>query len=171
MIYFTSDTFFGRSSKAKSRDFSSVEEMNLEMINLWNATVKPNDIVYHLGNFAWDIITAEQMLLNLNGVINFMPSSYDSALLALEDNFSNIEILETGIKCIESRNLVLSPWRMVTWPAKSSGSIHLHGGDRRHKSDLTKENRFNTNCELWSLSPVSLDSLTEVIKMVKENKE
>jgi calcineurin-like phosphoesterase family protein len=171
MIYFVSDTFFGRSSKAKSRGFSSVEEMNLEMINIWNSVVKPDDIVYHLGNFAWDIITAEQMLLNLNGVINFMPASYDAALLALEDNFTNIDVLENGIYCIETRNLVLSPWRMVTWPAKNSGTLHIHGGDRRHKSDLTKENRFNVNCELWSLAPVSLDSLEEVIKMVKENKE
>lgn len=171
MIYFISDTFFGRSSKAKSREFSSVEEMNLEMINLWNATVKPNDTVYHLGNFAWDIITAEQMLLNLNGVINFMPASYDAAMLTLIDNFNNVKLIDNGIYCIESRNLVLSPWRMMTWPAKTSGSLHIHGGDRRYKSDLNKENRFNVNCELWSLSPVSLDSLEGVIKMVKENKE
>ena len=40
----------------------------------------------------------------------------------------------------------------------------------KYKSN-NKENRFNVNCELWSLSPVSLDSLEGVIKMVKENKE
>jgi len=172
MIYFTSDTFFGRTSIAKSRGFSSSEEMNISMIETWNSAVSPDDIVYHLGNFAWDIITAEQMLLNLNGAINFMPSSYDSATLELIDNFTNIKLIENGIFCIESRNLVLSPWRMVTWPAQKSGSLHLHGGNVRHKSDLNKENRFNVNCELWNLSPISLDSLEEVIKMVNnKNKE
>ena len=168
MIYFTSDTYFGRSSKAKSRKFSSSSEMNLDMINRWNSVVKENDIVYHLGNFAWDIISAEQMLLNLNGNINFLPSYSDTALLAIADNFENLKIIDNSVYCIENRNLVLCPWRMFTWPAKRSGSIHLHGCDTRYKANLNKENRFNTNCELWSLTPISLNSLNEVIEMTKE---
>ena len=36
MIYVTSDTFFGRSSIAKERGFSTVEEMNNQLIQNWN---------------------------------------------------------------------------------------------------------------------------------------
>lgn len=33
--------------------FSSVEEMNETIIDRWNKTVKPDDIVYHLGDFTF----------------------------------------------------------------------------------------------------------------------
>ena len=46
--------------------------------------------------------------------------------------------------------------------------MHLHGNNKEYKSDLNKEKRFNVNCDLWSLEPVSLESLKEITEMVKE---
>lgn len=52
--FFTSDTHFNHFNIIKycSRPFSSTEDMNREMILRWNAVVAPEDIVYHLGDFA-----------------------------------------------------------------------------------------------------------------------
>lgn len=36
------------------RDFNSVEEMNERIIEGWNSVVKPQDIVYHLGDVFYD---------------------------------------------------------------------------------------------------------------------
>lgn len=36
------------------RDFDNVEEMNERIIEGWNSVVKPNDIVYHLGDVFYD---------------------------------------------------------------------------------------------------------------------
>jgi len=170
MIYVTSDTFFGRSSKAKDRGFANSEEMQTELIKRWNEKVKPTDIVYHLGNFAWDIVSSEHALMNLNGVINLMPSTYDEAAKESFEMFENAYILDVGIQVIESLECVLSPWPLRTWPGKPYSILHIHGGDKRFKANLLKENRFNANCDLWSLSPVSLDSLKEVLEMVEESK-
>ena len=167
MIYLTSDTFFGRASKAKERGFRSTEEMQISMINSWNEKIKPNDIVYHLGNFAWDIISAENALLNLNGRINFLPSMYDMALDQVAgDNgvFEGVKVIKDGIFTIESLELVLCPWPLKNWPGKAHNVLHIHGGDKRYKANLKNELRFNANCDLWSLSPISLDSLLSVIK-------
>lgn len=51
-IFFTSDSHFGheRSFITEPRGFSSVEEMNEAIIERWNNVVKPDDIVYHLGD-------------------------------------------------------------------------------------------------------------------------
>jgi len=59
-IWLISDTHFGHANilNFKDRDgnlirgarFSSVEEMNETMVENWNKTVKPGDIVYHLGD-------------------------------------------------------------------------------------------------------------------------
>lgn len=51
-IYFTSDTHFShnRSFLYEPRGFSSIEEHDETIIENWNKTVKPEDIVYLLGD-------------------------------------------------------------------------------------------------------------------------
>ena len=51
-IFLTSDTHYGHSKIIEycKRPFSSVEEMNETLIANWNAVVKPQDHVYHLGD-------------------------------------------------------------------------------------------------------------------------
>ena len=170
MIYVTSDTFFGRSHFAKKRGFSSVDEMDAALIEKWNNKVTDNDIVWHLGNFGWDIISIENALHNLNGTINLIPSEYDNASMEI------FELQQIGVyekyRIIESQNCVLSHWPMANWPGKSDNeSMHLHGNSAEYKADLNKEKRFNVNCELWSLEPISLDSLKEIIEIVNKESE
>lgn len=51
--YFTSDTHFGDKNTLirENRPFSSVEEFDNYVINLWNKQVKSYDTIYHLGDF------------------------------------------------------------------------------------------------------------------------
>lgn len=54
-VFFTSDTHFGHENIIKfcNRPFSSVEEMNKALIENWNSVVSDDDIVFHLGDFAF----------------------------------------------------------------------------------------------------------------------
>lgn len=54
MDFITSDTHFGHANIIQycQRPFSSVEEMDEILVTNWNSVVKPEDWVYHLGDFA-----------------------------------------------------------------------------------------------------------------------
>jgi calcineurin-like phosphoesterase family protein len=67
--YFTSDHHFGHKKivEYSGRPFSSTEEMDAEMVRRWNARVRPEDTVYHLGDFSFgslDDIIANVRRLN-----------------------------------------------------------------------------------------------------------
>jgi calcineurin-like phosphoesterase family protein len=55
MEYVISDTHFSHANIIKycQRPFHNIEEMNAHMIRKWNNRVKPNDIVYHLGDVGY----------------------------------------------------------------------------------------------------------------------
>ena len=54
-IFFTADCHFDHSAIIKfcNRPFKNIQHMNEEIIKRWNNKVKPNDLVYHLGDFAF----------------------------------------------------------------------------------------------------------------------
>lgn len=74
-IFFTSDTHFGsaRALTLCKRPFSSVEEMDLTMMERWNSVVPPTAKVYHLGDFG-----DEKWKKYLNGEIVQIKGNYDT---------------------------------------------------------------------------------------------
>lgn len=54
-VWFTSDTHFAHANIIRfcHRPFATTEEMDEYIIQQWNALVKPDDTVFHLGDFAW----------------------------------------------------------------------------------------------------------------------
>ena len=78
-IFVTSNQQFGRPGAIKKYDrpFSSLDEMNETLIENWNLTVSPEDVVYVLGNFGWDPTTVENCINTLNGHIYFIEGEFD----------------------------------------------------------------------------------------------
>jgi calcineurin-like phosphoesterase family protein len=98
-FYITSDTWFGRPQilQIANRKFKDVEEMNSTLIKNWNKKVKKNDVVFHLGNFAWDPTTARKVLKKLNGRIFFLKGNSDKALEEVISEFPKAEFLSDAI--------------------------------------------------------------------------
>jgi calcineurin-like phosphoesterase family protein len=70
-VFFTSDTHFGHAGARGfyRRPFASVAAMDVAMLERWNATVRPEDDVWHLGDFALGVPAAAMadLLGRLNG--------------------------------------------------------------------------------------------------------
>ena len=162
-IFLTSDTFFGRNLEAVNRGFENSVEMEEELIDNWNSRVKPDDIVYHLGNFAWDPISAESALAFLNGKILFIGGEYDKCLSELSLIKVGKHYLLPTITYLPTTELVLSHWPMMDWNDKKDGTIHVHGG--KIPTSLEDGYRFNANITNWNLAPIELDFLKELTQI------
>ena len=165
-FYITSDTWFGRPQilQIANRPFNNIEEMNSTLIKNWNKKVKKKDVVFHLGNFAWDPTTARKVLKKLNGKIYFLRGNQDAALEEVIDDFPNAEFVNQTIKELADFDLVLCHYPLAVWNGKDSGTIHIHGHTVfSHKTNLTIESRFNICTDFWGYSPINYLTLKDFI--------
>jgi calcineurin-like phosphoesterase family protein len=86
-FWITSDTHFGHKSifsdsKCPNRQKwcgSTIEEHDSSLIKIWNSQVKPDDVVLHLGDFAWGNPARQKAYREvLNGSIWIVLGNHDS---------------------------------------------------------------------------------------------
>lgn len=167
-FHIISDTWFGRPQIlqiANRAKFSNIDDMNKFMIREWNKKVAKDDLVIHLGNFAWDPVTARNVLKKLNGIIIFLLGNSDDALLEVIDEFNEkAYISEMQIIELTNHDAVISHYPLSYWPGKDTGTIHLHGHMvYSHKTDLRVDRRINACCDFWSYSPVKYSTLKDIV--------
>jgi len=170
-IFITSDTFFGRASiiEQNNRPFKSVEEMDAALIENWNSVVSDEDLVYHLGNFAWTPIVTDKVLKVLNGNIKFMLGDFDDALKEVIEYYDGIDLLPNEIFKDYKHKIVLSHWPLAEWPGKEKGIYHFHGHTTNTlKTDMTQSNRVNVCCDMWNYKPQELKQLFAMFKAFKK---
>lgn len=79
-IYVIADTHFNHKNIIKycNRPYNSVEEMNRDIICKWNSVVRPNDIVFHLGDFGFGTqMELESIFKQLNGKKYLIMGNHD----------------------------------------------------------------------------------------------
>ena len=110
MIFYTSDDHFGHQKiiELSDRPFSSVDEMNEELIRRWNSRVMPHHMVYVLGDFLMGQ-KAESFKIpaRLNGEIVLIPGNHDMChSMHKKCDEWRVRYLETGISRIASETSV-----------------------------------------------------------------
>jgi calcineurin-like phosphoesterase family protein len=128
-VFFTADTHFGcaRTLAVRKRPFASVEEMDEVLIARWNAAVREDDEVYHLGDFATlegDNLGA--VLDRLSGRIHVLLGNNDAAdAIARARRF--VSVAEMRELTLEGQRIFLCHYPMRDWPNAWRGAWHLFG--------------------------------------------
>lgn len=158
-VFLISDTHFGHKNILKFehngkplRPFSSLTEMHVEIIDRWNATVSPQDKVYHLGDVAFSKDGLKIMAL-LNGKKRLVRGNHDLFKTRLYLEYFD-EIY--GVRQINGVWLTHVPMALscVDQPrVKMNVHGHIHG----HVIDHPKY--FNACVEQINYTPVSIDEL------------
>lgn len=171
-IFFTSDTHFSHSNVIKycNRPWQTVDEMDAGLIANWNATVGPDDHVYHLGDLAFKRNRSLTELVNkLNGTIYLVEGNHDKNFSAhLKARFAWIKpYYELRVPFENSsadapsfdQVIVLCHYPIESWNLRHHGSWHLHGHCHGSMPSPIHQARLDVGVDVHNWKPVSLEEI------------
>ena len=153
-LWFTSDNHFGRDKTriVTCRPFDSANEMDREMIKNWNKFIKPNDIIYHLGDFG-----NLDILKKLNGTIRLVMGNHErKAGLTKED------LLAAGFDQVFEDNAIIEVKgkliNMIHEPSKHNPNMfNLFG--HIHDLGFIKPYGLNVGVDVNHYRPMSYEKM------------
>lgn len=176
-IFFTSDTHFCHQPPFlwEPRGFASVEEMNEAIVKRWNSVVKPEDEVYHLGDFALNDVDAAIPYINrLNGTIRWILGNHDTDKKRVKIIDECPNVWEIGyadlIKYNKKYSIYMSHYPTLTanYDDKkfSQHVIALHGHTHQRINWLHADNPFmyHVGVDSHECTPVHIDEIITDIR-------
>ena len=169
-IFVISDTHFGHANIITycNRPFPNVKKMNEAMVERWNAVIKPEDKVYHLGDvyFPGDVTHWSQFFSKLHGHKRLILGNHDNAKdQVLQHTFEKIDawrmfpelgLLLTHVPVHESA-LARGPKGNVT---KRSKLVNVHG---HIHNNLSPAGPYINACVEWTnYKPVHIEDLAKI---------
>lgn len=160
-IWFTGDTHFGHANIIKycNRPFKDVDEMDNTLIENWNRIVKPNDLVYHLGDFLFKGKKANELLSVLNGEVVLIVGNHDSRLS--KQALAKFKAVHNTL-LLEKQDIILSHKSLSFWKELYSAKYNVHG--HSHGTSMIIKNRLDVGCDCFNFCPVHLDVVMEILK-------
>jgi calcineurin-like phosphoesterase family protein len=154
--FFTSDTHFGHAGARAlyRRPFASVAEMDAAMLARWNASVGPEDEVWHLGDFALglDATRMAALLAGLNGRKHLVSGNNDGAATAGLAGWASVQAYRE-IE-LDGVGLVLCHYPFRTWRNMHRGWLNLHGHSHGRLAPMPRQ--ADVGVDVWEFRPVTL---------------
>lgn len=165
-IWFTSDSHFFHENILKFTDnagarirpaYSTVDEMNWDMVERWNAVVKPQDKVWHLGDVAFKTTeraeALDDLLGKLHGHKRMLVGNHDNLKSpALLRHFEKIELWKGFSK--EGFTCSHIPLRL---DSLRDGTVNVHG--HTHQNLMPERGYVNVCVETRNFTPVHMDEI------------
>lgn len=154
--FFTADTHFGdhRVLNLHRRPFTSAAEMDQSLIERWNRVVRPDDEVWHLGDFARSLCVAEEVLCSLNGRKHLLRGNNDPAGVELLGGWVGVYDYRELV-AEEGTLLVLCHYPFRSWNGQHRRSINLHGHSHGRLKALPRQ--IDVGVDAQDFSPVTLE--------------
>ena len=165
-VYVISDTHFGhanmlsftRKDGTPMRQFGSVEAMDEHMVEQWNSVVRPQDHIYHLGDFALKTPGLE-ITKRLNGHKRLVRGNHDTFKTAayIKAGFSEIY----GVRVFDDlvlTHIPLHPSSLKPRWTNLHGHLHNNESDTNWTPSLG-DRYFNVSGEVCGYTPLSLEEV------------
>ena len=170
MNYYISDCHFFHQNilHLTNRPYSTVEEMNEDIILRWNSRVKDNDDVYILGDmfFRFDNIQQVKDILNrLNGRKHLIKGNHDRFLKQIrwQDYFESFDLYKEIAD--GDRFVILFHYPIEEWNGFYRNSYMVYGHVHDNFTNVKYHPRkLNAGVEANNYEPKTLDELIEINK-------
>jgi calcineurin-like phosphoesterase family protein len=166
-VHFTADHHFGHEGIIGmcNRPFTSAEEMDETLITYWNAVVRPNDKVWHLGDFAHRADPKRMRVVfdRLNGTKHLVIGNHDKQATQQLPWASQQQM---AVLCVDGVRSVLCHYGMRVWPEQRRGAIQLYGHSHGRLPGTSLSIDVGVDC--WNYMPVNLKQILDRIKELPE---
>ena len=180
-IYFVSDLHLSHNKTFlfQPRGFNSITEMNEAIVERWNKVVKPDDIVYNLGDMALnDTNTALSYLHRLNGKQYWILGNHDTLtkiqmICKCCDNIELIGSEQCSFAYVLKYNkvsLYLSHYPTLTANFDDKKftqhviNLHGHTHQQSHWLQLTNPFMYHVGVDSHNCTPVHIDEILSDIR-------
>lgn len=158
-VFFTADTHFGHTGARTlyRRPFATTAEMDAALEANWNATVRPGDTVWHLGDFALrmppDAVAA--LLMRLHGHKHLITGNNDPPAVAALPGWASVQTYAETV--VDETPLVLCHYAFRTWNGMAKGALNLHGHSHGRLRPLPRQ--ADVGVDAWDFRPVTLATI------------
>lgn len=160
--FFISDMHFDHRGiiRLANRPFADVDDMNAALIERWNAKVSDNDVVWHLGDFAWfnpkDVQRTKNFFDALKGHKRTIIGNHDDPqVLSWFGEVTHYKELVADEKFI-----VLSHYPIYDWNGRYKGALHFYGHvHNTADNQLPRPNAYNLCVELNNYEPKTVKEI------------
>lgn len=188
-VWFTSDTHFDhknicrattswKDSEDITRDFTSLDQMNDELIYWINSRVGQNDILFHLGDWSFNgfenIRKFRERIVCKN--VHLILGNHDHHIERNRENIQSIfssvnEYLTLDIKWaikkneFENARFVLFHYPIASWNGMNDGVIQLHGHVHlppQHR--LAAGKAMDVGVDGNKYEPIGMDEILKIMK-------
>lgn len=167
--FITSDLHFGHKNiiQYENRPFKDVQEMDQELIKMWNEKVKDDDLVYILGDFSfYDGEGTNNILKQLKGRKILIIGNHDNKFL--KDKKFNKELFEEiAYRKSIRRNktkIYMSHFPMADWNNREQGSILFYGHLHTIKNEVS-EYMMQLRLKDYKCYNVGIDLLGDLVEI------
>lgn len=178
-FFFTSDHHFGHAKiiKYANRKFAAtMEEMNEKLVSRWNAVVRPEDVVYHLGDFSLTKPDeAARFASRLNGTKHIIWGNHDKNLrnyaefLAQFASNGDLRTIRVPDASVEggSQIVVLCHYALKVWDRSHYGSWSLFGHSHGSMPDDQHSLSMDIGVDCFDGFPASYEQVRESMRRKK----
>jgi calcineurin-like phosphoesterase family protein len=158
-VFFTSDTHFGDAPRLRvdKRPFSSIQEMDREILARWNEVVGAEDDIWHLGDFAFGPPPKRmaELLDSLNGRKHLIVGNNDGPGTIEQPAWASVQ--HYAELAIEGKRLVLCHYAFRTWNKMGQGVVNLHGHSHGRLTPAPRQ--YDVGVDVWDFRPVTLATI------------
>jgi calcineurin-like phosphoesterase family protein len=171
--FFTGDSHFGHALMLQNRPFASTDEMDYFLIDAWNSVVRPDDIVWHLGDFSYhNADRTASIFSQLKGRKRLVLGNHDL------DNRGDVRKSIASLawdqppthyaECKQnSERVILHHYAMRTWSASIHGSWHFYGHSHGRLPEYGRSRDCGVDCADSGFAPMTFQALTAGMKQAE----